>query len=377
MIIFRYLFKEVTTVLLVITTLLLFIFLSNQLVRYLGYAADGRLISTLLFHLILLEIPQLLALLLPLGLFLGILLAYGRLYVDNEMMVLNACGFTRMQLVWMTLPITLIVFFITTALTFWVSPMLLAEKNTILAHSSASLVETLLPGRFQASKDGHQVFYVESMSRDRSQVKNIFVAEHLKRTGNEDVGGEWSIFSAQSGYQKIDSDTGHHYIVAMNGYRYQGVPGRRDYRIAHFSEYGVELPTPSIVHTEEQRAANTAKLWENRHHVLAWAELQWRIAIPVSALLLALLAVPLSRVKPRQGKYAQLLPAILIYIVYANMLFVGRAWLNEGIVSPQLGMWWIHGVILLLALLLLWQQSAWKVTMMRYLRRVTVKGVSA
>lgn len=373
MIIFRYLIKEVTTVLIVITTLLLFIFLSNQLVRYLGYAADGRLISTLLLQLILIEIPQLLSLLLPLGLFLGILLAYGRLYVDNEMLIFHACGLSRAKLVWITMPLAAVVAGIVFLITFWISPHLLSKKNEILEHSKASLIETLLPGRFQASSDGRTVFYVESMSRDRQQVQNVFVAERLKNTEHDDAGGEWSIFSAQSGYQKLDPITGQRYIIAKNGYRYQGVPGQRDYRVAHFGEYGVELPVPSSIRSIEQKSMSTKKLWENRNNPSEQAELQWRISIPLSAFLLALLAVPLSRVKPRQGKYAQLLPAVLIYIIYANLLFVGRAWVNDGVVPSSIGMWWIHVALVVLIAILLWRQSALRAKFVRYLKTPSQK----
>lgn len=361
MIIFRYLIKEITAVFVVITAILLFIFLSNQLVRYLGYAAEGRLIGTILTHLLLLEIPNLISLLLPLGLFLGVLLAYGRLYVDNEMTVLSACGMSQTRLTVITVCCGIVVAVLVGTLTLWIVPKMYAQREQLITQVKDSIVSTLLPGRFQTMANGQQVFYIETMSRDRQQVHNVFIAQRSKHTAQE-AGGEWSIFSAQSGHQYTDKNTGDQFVVATQGYRYQGTPGQKDYRIAQFGKYGVRIPKPSLASNDLQKTKPTISLWQNRQDSAAvQAELQWRLALPISSILLALLAVPLSRVKPRQGKYAQLLPSILIYIVYANMLFVSRSWVADNVIPATLGIWTIHAALLLMTLFLWLNQTHWRI----------------
>jgi lipopolysaccharide export system permease protein len=370
MIIFRYITKEITTVLMVVTAILLLIFLSNQFVRYLNYIADGRLFNGLLFDLMLLEIPNLLGLLLPLGLFLGILLVFGRLQAENEMTVLAACGMSRSSLMLMTLCCTLVVAIMVGVLTLWATPHLFSIKNRLLTQTdNTSLLVSLLPGRFQAINEGQEVFYVENMSRDHKKVGNVFVAERSKNP-NTEAGGEWTVFAAKEGYQYRDKKSGDQFIAVKQGYRYQGTPGQQDYRIVRYGEYGVRLQTQPKIMVDAHKTLTTSKLWQEAAiNPQIAAELQWRLSVPIMAFLLGVLAVPLSRVKPRQGRYAALLPAILIYVIYANMMFVGRAWVADGTVSAAMGMWWIHAIILVLALLLLPSPTSWKTLFYRLGKR--------
>ena len=120
-----------------------------------------------------------------------------------------------------------------------------------------------------------------------------------------------------------------------------------------FDSYGIRL-TPSTWHLNDWPfTASTRELWHERANRRAAAMLQWRLAMPISVFLFVLLAVPLSEIRPRQGKFAKFIPAILIYIAYADLMFMGRAWIEKGTISPALGLWWIHGGALLIALLLI------------------------
>ena len=141
-------------------------------------------------------------------------------------------------------------------------------------------------------------------------------------------------------------------MVATNGYRYYGVPGQKDFRVIKFSEYGAKLNTATKDLKHQEESMSNAKLWKQRKkNPRALAELQWRISVPLSIPILILLAVPLSRVRPRQGRYAQLLPAILIYAIYANMLFVAKDWVGHEKVPAYVGMWWLHFSLLIVALM--------------------------
>ncbi len=90
----------------------------------------------------------------------------------------------------------------------------------------------------------------------------------------------------------------------------------------------------------------------------ARGELLWRIGMPVSALILALLAIPLSYVNPRAGRSANMLIAILVYAIYSNMLSVSQAWVAQGRLSFWIGVWAVHALMLLPLALLFYRRVA-------------------
>lgn len=380
MIILRYLAKEVMGTLLSVTLVLLFIFISNQFVRYLGDAAAGKLLGSVLFRLMLFQIPYLLGFLLPLGLFLGILLSYGRLYNDNEMTALSACGLSKYQLIQMTLKIACVVMLVVSFLTLWLGPRLLLYKNKLMAESDgATLVQTMRAGRFQADATGRQVYYVEEISRDRQQLTNIFVAQQKKEENGYPTLGQWTVISAQGGYPLKDKATQDQFLVATQGYRYMGTPGAANFHIAQFEKYGVRILSHEVYSRNQVAGLTFDQLWAEikKENKLAYAELQWRFAMPIATLLLALLAALLSELKPRQGRYAKIFPSLLIFTVYANMLFVSRNWIEKGVLSPWLGIGLIH-VSLLLFMVVLWldlparyhfKKMVWRVVAKMRLRR--------
>lgn len=371
MIINRYLYKEIIGALLGVTLVLLLVFLSNQLVRYLGYAASGKLAVHFLLQLLGCEVPYLLALLLPLGLYLGIILAYGRLYADSELPVLHACGFSLTRLLKVTSLFALVITAVVIALTFWINPIIAAQKGKIIAEgmSRDNMLDMVMPGRFQVSSNGNRVVYVESVSKHRTQARNIFIAEQGKNTA-DDTHSNWTVVSAAEGSQVKDKNSPDRFVVAHDGYRYEGVPGQNDFKIIQFKKYYVRVPTILNTKRQAQESLPLKKLWEDYQKPENAAELQWRFAMPISAFLLALIAIPLSHVKPRAGRYSQIVPAVLVYVVYVNLLFLARNWIEQKTVSTALGMWWVHGIMIALAVVLLAVQSNWHV---RYFKLLRVK----
>lgn len=359
MIISRYLVKEVCYALLAVTFVLLLIFLSNQLVRFLSYAASGKIAANVLLQIMGFEISFLLALLLPLGLYLGIISTYGRLYADNELRAMQAAGLGTQKLVQLMAILALIVMVVVMALTLWINPYIASVKDKLVAQGVAAgnVINNLMPGRFQLNSDENRVFYVESIARNHREARNLFVAEQKKATP-DGTGNAWIVLSAAEGYQMTDPVSKDKFVVAVDGYRYEGTPGQNAYKIIQFKKYAVRLPDQTMeMQHQAQEMIPTAVLWqhyfENPRNA---AELQWRISMPLSAFLLALLAIPLSYVRPRQSRYAQLFPAILIYVIYVEMLFVARDWVEQKTLSIGLGLWWVHGILIVLIMLLfLWQ----------------------
>ncbi len=347
--------KEVVATLLAVTLIFLLIFLSNQLVRYLSYAAAGKIAASIVIRLMGFEIPYLLALLLPLGLYLGIILAYGRLYADSEMPVLNACGLSLKRVVVITSWVAVGVAVVVLVLMLWVNPQLAMQRDQNIAQNT--IIDTLRPGRFQVINDGRWVVYVESIPRSRKQANNVFIAEAIKKpeAGNNTP---WVVLSADKGYQEKDPVSHENFVVTSHGSRYEGTPGDNAYKVIQFEKYAVHIPTAGLSSARQAiEAIPSATLWYGYTNPEYAGELQWRLSMPISAMILMLMAIPLSRVRPRQGRYSHLVPAMLLYIIYVDLLFVARNWVDQKNVAIGVGLWWVHLVFLAVGGLLLMVQS--------------------
>ncbi len=332
------------------------IFLSNQLIQYLNRAASGSIPGVIIMKLMMLELPTLLCLLIPLGFYIAMLLAYGRLYAESEMTVLRACGYGPHKLLKHSLIMATVVAFIVAIVMIWGSPLIYIERAKLLRSTGIqTLVQTIMPGRFHAINEGKEVFYVQSMSRDHTKAEQVFLA---KRT-TVDEKTRWDVLWADQAFAETDPKTGEDYIILQNGKEYQGVPGHADYQIAEFGQYKARLPHPVVKISEDFRTISTANLFPfNNPDRAKAAELQWRFSVPIMVFALTLIAVPLSRINPRSGKFAKLLPAIIIYIVYANLLFIARDAMVSGKMPQWLGLWWVHLCIIAFGLWLIWRNQA-------------------
>ncbi|AWY42949.1 LPS export ABC transporter permease LptF [Pseudomonas putida] len=354
MIVFRYLSREVLLTLSAVSAVLLVIIMSGRFIKYLAQAASGQLDPSSLFLIMGYRLPGFLQLILPLGLFLGILLSYGRLYLESEMTVLSATGMSQQRLFRMTLfPATLVALVVA-----WLSLGLApqgANQFQLLLNKQDALTEfdTLEPGRFQALRDGTRVTYTEQLTDDRINLSGVFISQKNLSSDNKDRG--ISVLVAEKGRQEIRPD-GNRYLILDNGYRYDGNPGQADYRAIQYQEYGVLLPKPEVSEEVTDRdAMPTASLMASEDIRLR-AELQWRLSLPLLVFVVTLMAVPLSRVNPRQGRFLKLLPAILLYMAYLTILIAARGALDKGKIPAALGLWWVHGLFLVIGLgLLYWE----------------------
>ncbi len=355
-IIIRYLNREIINTMLVITAVLLAIFICNQFVRYLGDAAMGRMTAQSVLQMMSIQIPLLTGFMMPLGYYLGVLISYGRLYSNNEMIALFAVGFSRVQLLGVTMLGAALVATLVAVIMMCIEPRMAYYREHILAEAvAASPLQKMTPGRFQMIA-GRYVVYAEKMSRGRDQLENVFAAE----MPDKNASAEWGVMAAQSAKQVVSPKTHEDFVEFQRGFRYQGNPGDHDFQIVGFDHYGVRMPAPKLAIKREESYLSTSELWkERRTNRLADAELQWRISMPLSVFLFALVAVPLSRVNPRQGRFAQLLPAVMIYIVYIDLLFVSQSWVKHGRLSSAIGLWWVHILLLILGAVLFLQHAGY------------------
>lgn len=193
----------------------------------------------------------------------------------------------------------------------------------------------------------------EAMNTKHTQARGVFVA---KRAQHGDQ-SSWDVLTAQHAMAKKDKVTGEEYLILTDGKHYQGQPGQADYQIASFRQYEARLPHQNTLVKLDIRTVPFHELlpFNNPDHVRA-AELQWRVSIPLMVFSLTMVGVPLSRVNPRAGKYAKLLPGVILAVLYANFMFISRDWVAGNKVPLWLGMWWLHALVILFGLGLLWRQ---------------------
>jgi lipopolysaccharide export system permease protein len=346
----RYIFREIASSWLAVTMVLLAILLTNQFARVLGDVAKDKLPKDAIFQIIGLTAVQYLTILVPIALFLAVMLALGRLYRDSELPAMMACsvGPTDIYrpLLWLLIPLTLAVGWLATE----VGPSALTaiERIGVEARRQADL-SSIEAGQFTASSRERAVVYAERVLGPGA-VEKVFIQRAQ--------GDEVEVVIAERGEQVESDDPGTRYFVLHDGRRYQGVPGTAEFSVMEFAEHGIPYELPDVEEPDlEPRAMRTADLVRSSNEE-ELAELHWRIGIPMATLVLSILAVPLSRSQPRQGRYGKLAIGLLVFIIYFNMMSAGKAWLEQGVVPPPVGLWWVHGLMLGLAFLLLaWQNG--------------------
>lgn len=333
-----------------VSGVLLLIFMSGRFIKYLAQAASGGISADVLFLLMGYRMPGFLELILPLGLFIGILLAYGRMYLESEMTVLYACGMSENRLVLLTMGSSLMVALLVGAMSLVASPWGMQQVDQIFRdQSKLTEFEMLAPGRFQSLRTGQRVTYTESLSDDKKELQEVFISERTKD------GKSLILTTAKTGTQYVDENTGSRFLVLHDGKRFQGMPGQPDFSVVEFESYGLKIAEPpEASRGKKDEAIDTRELWESDNPKYA-AILQWRISLPMLVPIVTLLAIPLCRVNPRQGRFFHLFPAMLIYITYLGLLIVARNAIEKGKIPVWLGVWWVHMLFFAIAMLLLFK----------------------
>ena len=338
----RYVARELLVTWLAVTLVLVLILLSSALARLLGKAADGSIPVDAVFPLLTITGARYLILLLPMSLYLGVLLTFGRLYRDNEMSALAACGIGMPQLYRALLLVAIPVSLFMLYMTLQVMPEIARQSVQIKAEiENRSELSGLAAGQFNQSKNGDTVVFLDRQSADGKILSNLFVQQIVA----DGVQIETALRA-----QRYRDEQGRQYILLGDGRHYKGEPGKADYRIVQYASHGIYLQDAEVVKPVLQRDAMTVQELLLSSDISHRAELQWRFSIPLATLLLAILALPLSYTSPRKGRYAVLALAILLYLVYQNLLGIGVSWFTRGKSPEWLGLWWVHsfGVMLIL-----------------------------
>jgi lipopolysaccharide export system permease protein len=319
---------------------LFLIALTTRLIRLLGQAAGGSIPSDAVIAFLGFFALGTLPVLLSLTMFISVLLTLTRSWRDSEMVVwfgsgLSLAAWLKPVLVF-ALPQIAVIGALSLFISPWAAQMAAQYANKIQARDDVTRVN---PGVFGETSSKDRVFFVESVGGGGG-VQNVFVASvQQQRTG----------VSMSRGGRTEQADNGDRFIVLEQGRRYEGAPGDPQYRITEFDRYAARIETKeSVEPTLTHKNQPTWALIENPSNPHL-GELLWRIGIPISALVLALMAIPMSFVNPRAGRSANLLFALFTYIVYSNLLSVTQARVAQGRLDFGVGWWLVHaGMIALL-----------------------------
>ena len=346
----RYILREVFGAWLIVIAVLFLIFMSNQFAEILGDAATNQVPKDAVFAIFVLTSLTYLTQLLPIALFLGVMGALARLNRDGEMAALSACGIGPVHLLG---PIGLLAILLAAGVS-WLAlretPEAIRRIEQIKFEAKEGLeLAVLESGRFTTPDSGETVLYAQEVAGD--EIRGVF----LERQDGDRV----VAIVADRGIRTEDPSTGELSFVLYDGRRYEGVPGESRFVVVEFEEHGIpvrgeaEEEFVEVVGGKSTAALIASEAPGDR------AELQWRLAAPLSLLVLALLAVPLSRSAPREGRFASFGAALLIYLTYGNLLAIGRVWLERERIADWVGLWWVHALFALIAFCLLGRAAGW------------------
>lgn len=348
----RYLLREGLASWMGVTIVLLAIMLVTRFARFLAEAAAGQLPREFLLKIVALSSLQYLVILIPVSLLLAILMSLGRLYRDQEITAMTSCGAGPGALYRPFLFLAAIISIFTGVLSFELGPWAGRQVDLLIKDAQRVIQYTPFdPGRFKDVAGGRAVFYTAAIDKQTGDLTTVFAKI-------EESGGP-SILTAQGGSQSVDPATGDRVVRLDHGYRYTGHPGRADFDIVQFESLLTRVsPPPVLALSGKRKIARTSDLVgsDDPRDV---AEMQWRIAAPLTVLLLAVLAVPLAHTTPRAGRYGKLVLGILAYLAYTNLLTIGQAWIAKGHVPPGLGLWWVHLLVAGASLVLIGRRLGW------------------
>ena len=342
MIIRRYLVKQVVSTSLVVIALLTLIMMGGRLIKYFGVAAQGRLDAGILFSIIGYRLPEFLTLILPLGFFIGLMLVFGRLYVDHEMAVLNGSGISRHQLARLLIPMTLVYLLAQGFLMLWASPWGIRQFEALTSEQAVRTgFDLVRPKEFISS--GPYTIYAGDLSEDRKNLKDIFFYQRAEKEGKPDV----MILAQEATRIEMPNDAAN-VVDLVNGRRYEIYPGTPQYTQAEFESYRLRIESnkEAELTSDEVEALPTRQLWKNRQDPVVASELGWRVFVPFAIVIALILSVALSEVSPRQGRYLKLFPALMIFA----SLIVALMAIKTRVSKAEMGIWAYPLVLIIYAI---------------------------
>lgn len=312
-------------------------------------AAKGALPNDAIATMLGFNMLKFLPMLFSLTLFLAVLMTLSRWYRDSEMVIWFSAGLSINKWIKPVLMFTLPVVLVIAVLSLYIMPWATNKADEFrLELKSRDDLATISPGVFKESKHADRVFFIESFDALGNVVKNIFVQSKQQNKLGIIVASKGSRFEEKNGDQ---------FLLMENGRRYQGTKGTAEYSTTEFEKYAIRVEAAEVITEPPSTQAISSDVLIENQSVVNSAELQWRLAIPISALILTLLAIPLSSLDPRAGRSANFVMALVIYMIYNNLLSIMQAWVTQGKVSVAVGLWPVHAAFAALTVYMLFRRA--------------------
>ncbi|MBT8048555.1 MAG: LPS export ABC transporter permease LptF [Xanthomonadales bacterium] len=341
MIIDHYLRREISVPFLSVSAVLLSIFVTYSLTRFLMDADAGLLQPGEIFQLTVLKSVISLEVLLPLSLYISVLAGLGRLHSDSEIYAMRASGISEMRALRPIIGVAVLLAIFIALFSFFVRPWAYGMSYEIKARAeAASEVDRIRAARFYSFKESGRTVFVRTVSTDGEQLGEVFIRSQKD--------SDLQVITAATGKLGYQAKPDFHQLTLYDASVYRRVHDGPDV-FAQLGLLSVWIPAGVPDPVGYKTKSSDMFALSNASNTKDVAEFQWRFSTPVTALLLALLAIPLSRSRPRQGRYARILAALLIYAVYFNLLDVSRTWVEQGTTRT---IWWAPGTLALLVLVL-------------------------
>ncbi len=348
LIIKRYLYREVLQTFAAVLAVLGLVYGAVRFTRFLDDAAAGLVSADLILQMLAFKLLEKLPVLLPIAIYLAVLIGMGRLYRDNEITALGAGGVGIWQISKGVAQVVAGISIAGAALSLFVSPdMASMQKSVIEKARQKAESRVFVPGRFKEFGGGDQIVFVEAVDSDTGRMSGVFV--RIRKPGRQ------YLLVSDTARQTRRPGGGGRFMILENGHRYAGLPGDAAFSVTEFERYVVRIgaepkPKEGVVRRGKMLATMDLIGSGDPRHV---AELQRRISTAVSILLLGLLAVPLARTSPREGRRAKLFTAVFVYFIYSNTASIFERLLERGMLPGFVGVWPVHVALALVVLVLL------------------------
>lgn len=349
MIIYRSLVREVLQTSIAVTFVILSIFLVVRSLGFLQQAVQGYVPVEAVLVLVALKMVGYLDVIIPLMMYIAILMVLSRWSRDNEMIVLSASGISPLNLLKPIGVLILVFGGIVALFSFYMTPLAVKKGFDVeQEYASRTEITGIIPGTFIETKKGRGVYFVERIDREEDRYEDIFL--HKSSFGKEGV------VVSKYAFQREDELTGDRFLVLKNGTRYEGNPGQPDYRIMDFETYALRIePKPYTQRTPPMSGRPTLDVYNDPHRALQ-SEWHWRLAKVIIVPVLAIFALAFSFINPRQGRLPSMILAFLAYFLYTNTLGFSVAMLSKGRFDVSVGLWWAHGLFILIAATFLYRR---------------------
>lgn len=336
----RYLYKELFGTFAAVLSVLLLIVFGTEAAKLLTLAVQGKVHASIILELLFLKLPATIEVVLPLVALLSVMLAVGRLYQDQEMVVLSSCGVPQKYFQHRVIVFLLPVVILTAWISLYVTPWSFEQARVLTKQAQeTSPLAGLIPGKFNTLPNNKGVLYAEEIDAN-------FVMRNIWLKLNQDD-REVSLTAPAGRFEMIENRLA---LVLLNGQSYEGFTYGEEVSIRNFERFEGFLPELQVGLAKQERFGIPTDVLLEKPTPQHLALLEWRIVLPISVLVMGLIGLKMSKTKPREGRFSRIFIALLLYVIYNQLLISARESVRGEQLDPMIGLWPIPVIFLIFAL---------------------------